>query len=340
LIAYDGRVFRQIRPDGAQFGKITALLPTSTGRILFGTEKAGVLEWDGTNLREFHNSLASIAVTALAGDDADLWVGTLDRGLLHWNAGSLTSLNETLPDRRVLALVKSSETVYAGTALGVAEIQNGSVARVLAQGYFAQALHAADDNAEALVAINRALDLDPDHGPAHFTHGLIAVHTDPVAAAFGFRRAAELRHQPLQATTNRATCLAMVGRRDEALQILEHLTTDHPEFAEGWYSLGLARVKLGHHSSAIVALGRAISLDPDHANAHYARACAHALQAEPNRSGADQALADIARAVAIEPGLRAAIRDDADFEALAGHPEFHRLTAAEPVPGPGSAIRN
>lgn len=203
----------------------------------------------------------------------------------------------------------------------------------------AQALHAADDNSEALTAVNRALDLDPDHGPAHFTHGLVAVHTDPLAAAFGFRRAAELGHQPLQATTNRATCLAMIGRREEALQILERLTGDHPEFAEGWYSLGLARVKLGHHSAAIVALGRAITLDPDHANAHYARACAHALQAEPNHA-ASLALADIARAVAIEPGLRAAIRDDADFDALADHPEFQRLTAAEPASGPGSAIRN
>ena len=205
----------------------------------------------------------------------------------------------------------------------------------------AQALHTADDNAEALVAVDRALQLDPDHAPAHFTRGLVVVHTDPAQAAAAFTRAAELGHQPLQATTNRATCLAMIGRRDEALQILVRLSEAHPDFAEGWYSLGLALVKLGRHPAAIAALGRAIALDPDHANAHYARACAHALQGEP-----DHALADVARAIAIEPSLRLAIRDDADFDALADHPQFkaqfeaqfQRLTAAEPAPGPG--LRN
>ncbi len=199
----------------------------------------------------------------------------------------------------------------------------------------AQALHADDDNVAALDAVDHALSLDHDHAPAHFTRGLVVVHTDPGVAAAAFARAAELGHQPLQATTNRATCLAMIGRRDEALQILADLTAAHPEFAEGWYSLGLALVKLGHQPAAIVALGRAVGLDPDHANAHYARACAHALQGQ-----ASHALADVARAIAIEPSLRAAIRDDADFDTLADHPEFQRIVATEPALGPGPSQRN
>ena len=199
----------------------------------------------------------------------------------------------------------------------------------------AQALHAGDDNPEALIALDRALALDPLLPAAHFTRGLVVVHTEPAEAAAAFARAAELGHQPLQAITNRATCLAMIGRRDEALGLLEQLTANHPDFAEGWYSLGLALVKLGRHADSIAALTRAIAIDPDHANAHYARACAHALQSEPT-----PAIADVARAVAIDPVLRAAIRDDADFEALADDPEFQRLTAAEPAPGPGPTQRN
>ena len=197
----------------------------------------------------------------------------------------------------------------------------------------AHALHTVDDNAGALLACERALAGDPDCGAAHFVHGLVVVHTDPARAAEAFARAAELGYQPLQARTNQSTCLAMIGRRVEALGLLTALSVEHPEFIDGWYSLGLAQIKLGHHDEAVAALDRALGLDPDHANAHYARACAHALTGR-----AAAALADVARAVAIEPGLRAAIRDDADFEALADAPEFQRLTAEDPDAAP--ALRN
>jgi ligand-binding sensor domain-containing protein len=139
VVAFDGRAFRQIRPDDAKLRKITALLPLSTGRILLGSEKSGVLVWDGRDLKVFHTSLAGVAVTALTGDEASLWVGTLDRGLLHWRAGAAEAV-EGLPDPRVLSLASSGETLYAGTALGAAEIRDGKVARVLAPGYFAQSL--------------------------------------------------------------------------------------------------------------------------------------------------------------------------------------------------------
>lgn len=143
VVAFDGHNFRQIRPEDAKLRKITALLPLSTGRILLGSEKSGVLVWDGRDLKAFHESLAGAPVTALAGDDAGLWVGTLDRGLLHWHAGAAETV-EGLPDPRVLSIAVSGETVYAGTALGAAEIRDSKVTRVLAPGYFAQSLLAAN----------------------------------------------------------------------------------------------------------------------------------------------------------------------------------------------------
>jgi ligand-binding sensor domain-containing protein len=144
LVAFDGRAFRQILPEDADFAKITALLPVSTGRILIGTEKAGVLVYDGSHLRAFHSSVGNVHVTALAGDDADLWVATLDHGLLHWRAGAAETLADALPDKTVLSLATSGDVVYAGTALGVVELRGGAVTRTLASGYFAQSLYAAD----------------------------------------------------------------------------------------------------------------------------------------------------------------------------------------------------
>ena len=144
LVAFDGSGFRQILPQDASFAKITSLLPASTGRILIGTEKAGVLVYDGSHLRAFHASLAHLHVTALFGDDTDLWVGTLDQGLLHWRAGAAEEIAGALPDQGVLSLAGSGESVYAGTALGIAELRGGAITRTLAPGYFAQSLFASD----------------------------------------------------------------------------------------------------------------------------------------------------------------------------------------------------
>jgi ligand-binding sensor domain-containing protein len=144
LLAFDGRVFRQIRPEDARFRKVTSLLALQTGRILIGTEKSGVVVYDGRELKPFHTSLAGVQVTALAGDDTSLWIGTIDRGLLHWNAGALDVIDDALPDRQVLSLALDGDALYAGTGMGVAEIRGGKFSRVIAAGYLAQSLFAAE----------------------------------------------------------------------------------------------------------------------------------------------------------------------------------------------------
>jgi ligand-binding sensor domain-containing protein len=173
LVAFDGRNFRQILPDAARFRKITSLLALETGRILMGTEKSGVLVYDGRELKPFHPSLAEVPVTALAGDGASLWVGTIDRGLLHWKAGALETISDALPDKQVLSLAldpslaPDNDNVYVGTALGVAEIRDGKFTRTLAPGYFAQSLLAGEGKLwigtleEGMVSVPLA------SGPAH-----------------------------------------------------------------------------------------------------------------------------------------------------------------------------
>jgi ligand-binding sensor domain-containing protein len=143
LAAFDGRGWRHIAAEDPRGRKLTALLTTPNGRILLGTEKAGVLVYNGRELKRFHPSLADLHVTALTGDDADLWVGTIDRGALHYKAGAAEAI-DALPDRQVLSLARAGEVTYVGTAMGIAEVRENKVARVLAPGYFAQALAAAN----------------------------------------------------------------------------------------------------------------------------------------------------------------------------------------------------
>src|SRR5580658_10230415 len=142
LIVFDGSQLRQMRPADAAARKITALLPAGSGRLLLGTESAGVLAYDGQRLQLFHPSLARLHVTALAGDAADLWAGTLDQGVVHWHAGQVErwGASNGLPDAQVLTIQVAGEVAFIGTPMGVAVFRAGQFDRVLAPGVFANSL--------------------------------------------------------------------------------------------------------------------------------------------------------------------------------------------------------
>jgi ligand-binding sensor domain-containing protein len=142
LLAFNGRDFRQIRPDNSDARAITAIQPAPSGHLLIGTKKLGVLVYDGKQISVLHPSLGALYVTALAGSESDLWVATLNRGALHFHAGETESFAEAqgLPDPQVLSLAISGDTTYAGTATGVAVFSAGRFSRVLAPGVLATAL--------------------------------------------------------------------------------------------------------------------------------------------------------------------------------------------------------
>jgi Flp pilus assembly protein TadD len=57
--------------------------------------------------------------------------------------------------------------------------------------------------------------------------------------------------------------LIYAGRTDEALVLLERLTTEHPDHGGGWINYGLALAAAGRLDEARSALLRALELDPD-----------------------------------------------------------------------------
>ncbi len=143
VLAFNGHEFRQIRPEEPEARTITSILPLSSGHLLIGTLKRGLLVYDGRELRAFHPTLAEIGVTELAGNEADLWIGTLNQGVVHWQGGQSEQFGEAqgLPDSRVYSIFVAGERAYVGTALGVAEFDQGRFTRVLAGGTFAQSLY-------------------------------------------------------------------------------------------------------------------------------------------------------------------------------------------------------
>lgn len=139
---------RQLLASAKDARDLTAVLALSSGDLLLGTRRAGLLLFDGTQLRAFSPLLAHTDVTALTGDEDGFWIGTRDHGLFHWHSGELDSLdtNAGLPDNTVLSLAATPEGVFAGTPLGIAQIVNGRVVRQLGRGLFAQSVAVQGDS--------------------------------------------------------------------------------------------------------------------------------------------------------------------------------------------------
>lgn len=142
ILVFNGRGFRQIYPEDAEVRSITAILLVPAGHMLIGTKKRGVLLYDGKQIRELHPTLNNLYVQVLAGNEVDLWVGTLNQGLLHWHGGTSESFGEEqgLPDRQVQAITLTGDKSYVGTPLGVAEFDRGRFSRVLGAGLLVTSL--------------------------------------------------------------------------------------------------------------------------------------------------------------------------------------------------------
>jgi ligand-binding sensor domain-containing protein len=143
LLSTDGSArMNQLLPETAQARDITAVLPLGSGDILLGTRRAGLLLYDGKSLKLFQPNFANLTITALAGDEGDLWIGTRTHGVLHWRAGQLDTIGPSagLPDPLVEAIAISPAGVFVGTPLGVAQFNGGHFARVLGQGLFVRSL--------------------------------------------------------------------------------------------------------------------------------------------------------------------------------------------------------
>lgn len=147
ILVFDGRGFRRIYAKDAEVRGVTSILPVSAGHLLIGTKKRGVLVYDGKKIQELHPTLSRMYVTALAGSEVDLWVGTLEQGVKHWHAGTTETFEEqqNLPDRQVQAIALAGEKTYVGTPLGVAEFDRGQFSRLLGEGALVTALYANEE---------------------------------------------------------------------------------------------------------------------------------------------------------------------------------------------------
>jgi len=142
ILLFNGKSFRQLYPADAEVRSVTAILPVAAGHLLIGTKRRGVLLYDGKQIRELHPTLSNLYVQVLAGNEVDLWIGTLNQGVLHWHAGTSEPFGEEqgLPDPQVQAIALAGDKSYVGTPVGVAEFDRGRFSRVLGEGLLVTSL--------------------------------------------------------------------------------------------------------------------------------------------------------------------------------------------------------
>ena len=133
VLASDGIRFSHIQVETKGYGNVTSVFMLPTGILLLGFSEGGVVAYDGTRMKPFHPNLRNIPVTALAGSEGDLWIGTRDRGVIHWRGSTTEEFQDEsgLPDSRVLSITVADDRVFVGTPVGTAEFRDGKLLRTL-----------------------------------------------------------------------------------------------------------------------------------------------------------------------------------------------------------------
>ncbi|MEW5974495.1 MAG: hypothetical protein AB1898_01695 [Acidobacteriota bacterium] len=142
LLRFDGERFEYFSGEDPGDLEITALHPLSSGELLIGTKRKGVLRFQSSVATSFSSTLDSQFITCLHETPRQLAIGTFDSGLYLYRQGILAHLDKAtgLVDDQVTALAAEDETLFVGTPLGISEVREAQVTRQLAPGALVRAL--------------------------------------------------------------------------------------------------------------------------------------------------------------------------------------------------------
>ncbi len=175
-----------------------------------------------------------------------------------------------------------------------------------AWGHLGIALHRAGRLADALGALDRCLQLVPNHLGSHFERAMVlnelgrpeealeeydrTIALDPgffagqlnranllfrmersEQAAEGFRQAIAAKPEDPRSHNNLAVTLRALGQRGEALRAFEAALARDPKFPAAQTGRGIVLAELARYEESVEAFDRALAVDPQDAGAHFNR---------------------------------------------------------------------
>jgi tetratricopeptide (TPR) repeat protein len=118
--------------------------------------------------------------------------------------------------------------------------------------------------------------------------------------------------------------LEALGRIDEALPAYEKATSLSPDNADAWQNRAGLLAKTKKYDEAISLYTRAIDLAPGQPVLVYNRGCAYCLKGDKGN-----ALADLGKAIAMNPQFRTYAPKDEDFKSLWEDEDFKKITSQQ-----------
>ncbi|MFX1607375.1 MAG: tetratricopeptide repeat protein, partial [Promethearchaeota archaeon] len=133
---------------------------------------------------------------------------------------------------------------------------------------------------EALRSFDRALQLDPNLGPAYTNRGRVLLALGPEkanGALRAFNRALKLTPNDVQIIYDKASALHALGRTEEELECVRKISELAPNEWGVWVRVGDIELELGLFEPAIKSFDTALGLKDDLAPAYIRRAIAFGM---------------------------------------------------------------
>ena len=149
---------------------------------------------------------------------------------------------------------------------------------------------------EAIDALHKALDRDPDDPVAHFAlaTALTGNNQEDLALA-EYRKACELNPKNALWFDHLATSLDLNGLTDEAIENWRKALAINPDYAEAESSLGMTLFENGNTQEGFEDLKKAVEMIPDYADGHN-----HLGLAMAKMERTDEAVAEFQKAIALD----------------------------------------
>jgi tetratricopeptide (TPR) repeat protein len=139
---------------------------------------------------------------------------------------------------------------------------------------------------DAMTAANKAVELGPTLGDAYAARGYLRGSNEWnwEDALTDLRKAVNLDPGDARNQLRYGYLLATLGRLPEAAKAITSGTLQDPLFSPAWYWLGRIKAAQGDYAGAILALNRALAINPEYASVHAAIGVVALLQGNPDKA--------------------------------------------------------